>query len=295
MRQNFYRLRRDGAKCYSYAESSPDNSEKTVKCRLCKRVCTEYKNDIKSVCFIGERVADYYFATGTRWSIISEKFQNLLLNSDITGYELKEIESYGWYDTEKNPIDIDGSGYKQLIVTGRCGDLRFKSGRFIKKCKLCNNFDYDDAQTEIGLGFDLKDWGGHDMSLYNNWGGNIIVTQKVKDLIEKNKLRNVDFELLSEFDFDQLRNPHKKKYFYKPWREHADYSSFNKDWTKVWEDYFDKGAGLTQEQILKQLDKMSKYFGIEEHRRVKPKKNKKPLSFLKILIDRLHFRGPAGF
>ncbi|MDR0404274.1 MAG: hypothetical protein LBH37_00460 [Oscillospiraceae bacterium] len=211
MQQNFYRLRDDHYKLYALPQPSPNNIEEVTECKSCKAIRVKCKNDIKSISFIGKRVADYHSGGLNHWNIISEKFQNLLLNSDITGYELKEIEFYGWYDKREKRVDIDGSEYKQLITTGKCGDLRFKSGRFIKKCKLCNGIDHDDAQTEIGLGFDLKDWSGHDMCLYNNWSGNIIVTQKVKDLIEKNKIRNVDFELLSEFDFDWFRAYENKK------------------------------------------------------------------------------------
>lgn len=39
------------------------------------------------------------------------------------------------------------------------------------------------------------------MFYFKNWIGVIIVTEKVKQLLEKNKMKNVIFEKLDEFTF----------------------------------------------------------------------------------------------
>ena len=47
-----------------------------------------------------------------------------------------------------------------------------------------------------------EEWDGSDIFYFKDWKGLIVVTEKVKYLLEKNKMKNVAFANLEEFAFN---------------------------------------------------------------------------------------------
>lgn len=182
-----------------YAEAIRDENQMIVKkCSICGSIFSNRKNDKFRVHFQGKREGDYYYAPIC--NIVSQKFLSLLKSENITGFIEKDIECSGWYDTLGNILQIDFSKYKELEVTGKAGYLKNINGKQVIKCIKCNSVDWKHLHEVNGLLVDLS-WDRSDLFYFENWQGVIITTKKVKELVEKNKLKNIEFEKLSEFKF----------------------------------------------------------------------------------------------
>ena len=153
------------------------------------------------VYFEGKKQGDCYGVPNG--SIVNEKMQEILRTEGITGFTLENINVEGWYDSKRNSLLINYEDLKELKVIGRCGYLRDKNGEMLEKCNECGKINYAKAEDEVeGLSVNLDEWDGSDMFQFKNWRGVIIVTEKVKEIIEKNKLKNIKFTDISEFQFD---------------------------------------------------------------------------------------------
>lgn len=147
----------------------------------------------------GKKAADYYYATNC--NIISGKMQKLLLEAEITGFTLRDLDIQEWYDKKGKKLDLPYDDLKEIVITGRCGYLRHKDGRIVDKCNLCGGKNYKKQGEVNGLSVNLKEWDKSDMFYFKNWEGPIIVTEKVKEIVEKNKLKNIRFENIKDFKF----------------------------------------------------------------------------------------------
>ena len=109
-----------------------------------------------------------------------------------------------WVDHRGNPIaGKDFSKYKDLLITGRTGLLKDINGNVLKMdCEVCGRLQIggegslDEAE---GLMVDENEWDGSDMFYFKNWEGNLIVTERVKTIIEKGKFRNIEFYNLKDY------------------------------------------------------------------------------------------------
>lgn len=194
--QNFYIL---DEKYSGYAEAVyKDNKTEVSECSLCAGRKVMRISEL-SVYFKGKKQADFY--TATNYSIISSKFLKILQLGNISGYTLANINSLGWYDGKGNPLNIDTSDLKELVVEGRCGYLRHQDGTQIDKCEKCGRF-LPEAKSKVhGLSVDIDEWDKSDIFFFKNWFGMIIITQKVKDLLEQNKITNIKFQNIKDFKF----------------------------------------------------------------------------------------------
>ncbi|QAS59364.1 hypothetical protein [Clostridium septicum] len=124
----------------------------------------------------GKKIADYY--TVSNHNIISGKFQDVLKNESIKGYKLKEIKVDAWVDGSYKKIDNDYTDLMEIDIIGRCGYLRNLNGVIIEKCEKCHTEHQDEI---IGLSVDINSWDKSDIFYFDNWIGNIIVTERVKN------------------------------------------------------------------------------------------------------------------
>ncbi len=67
-------------------------------------------------------------------------------------------------------------------------------------CSTCGNIIENESGI-VGVSFDISKWDGSDIFLVDNFTGIPVVTQKVKDLLEKNKIKNVTFTSIKEKEF----------------------------------------------------------------------------------------------
>lgn len=196
MQNEFYIL----SKTYTnYAIAVREEQPSIVnKCSVCGAVSGRRRPDEKfKMHFEGKKIGDYYFAPIC--NIVSEKMLQLLKDNEITGFREKEIECTGWYDKKGNELPIDFSGVRELEITGRTGKLLNLEGKEVENCPHCNALKDEGLRSVEGLSVG-EEWDGSDMFYFKNWNGVTIVTSKVKELLESNKMKNVDFIKLSEYE-----------------------------------------------------------------------------------------------
>lgn len=194
MKNEFYIL----SKTYTnYAIAVQEEQPFIVEeCPVCGAIFDKRIEEKYKMHFEGKKVGDYYFAPIC--NIVSEKMLQLLKDNEITGFREKEIECTGWYDRHGNKLDMDFE-YVELEVTGRGGDLLDIDGEKVKKCPECNNLDWDSLEEVEGLSIG-EEWDGSDIFYFDDWKGAVIVTQRVKELLESEGMKNIDFTKLSEYE-----------------------------------------------------------------------------------------------
>ncbi len=125
--------------------------------------------------------------------MIDQKLKELFEKNQITGYELKDINFVGSYGFQDD-------GIQEMIITGRAGHLQKLNGEKFEACSTCGNI-IENKRGIIGVSFGIDKWDGSDIFLIDNFRGIPVVTQKVKDLLEKNKIKNVSFTSIKEKEF----------------------------------------------------------------------------------------------
>lgn len=127
--------------------------------------------------------------------ILSKKIVDLFLKHNISGWKTYEIELL---DKKKTLIQ----GYFGLSVTGRCDSIDLS-----KSTIVLHQYPARKSPRFKGHYFDPKSWDGSDIFMERpdekgNTTASILVTQRVKDLFEKEKIRNVKLERLGETETD---------------------------------------------------------------------------------------------
>lgn len=175
-----------------------DNQTIVEKCPMCGAIFEKRKYNKIKVHFSGKKEGDYYFVPIC--NIVSERLLETLREAEITGFSEKEIECSGWYDKKGNKLPINISKYKELVVNGRTGNLLSKDGKEVLRCPKCNALRGTALDKVNGLSVG-NEWDGSDIFYFKNWEGPIIVTKKVKVLLEKKKMKNIIFKDLEDFIF----------------------------------------------------------------------------------------------
>ena len=145
---------------------------------------------------------EYDYLSSGNGIIVSGKFLNALSEVSATGYMVKDIELLGWYNGNgKIRLDKNVDNYKELVVTGRCGYERNKKHELPKSCDLCKTVGSHEAL--YGMSVDLNEWDGSDICFYTNsvWG-HVIVTEKVKTILEKKKMKSIYFQKIEDYVWD---------------------------------------------------------------------------------------------
>lgn len=129
-----------------------------------------------------------------KWHTVSPKFMQVLVDNKITGIGFKDILID---DGKENLLT---TVLKQLDVYGRCGLLTDLNGEEISNCPVCHRVTPDNLEGKKGLSVNLDKWDGSDVFYYDNWEGNMIVSEKVKEVIEKNNITNIHFGNIHSYD-----------------------------------------------------------------------------------------------
>ena len=135
-----------------------------------------------------------YDLVGSGWAIFhlfSSKIINILVENHITGWKIYPCELYG----------LDGKmieGYSIFSVTGRCAPIDWtKSEKFIKDPYIIGGGAADMIR---GIYFGLDSWDGSDIFTAEGGTAFTFVTQKVRDLLIKNKVTNILLERVTEME-----------------------------------------------------------------------------------------------
>lgn len=196
---DFYVMR---IKFSNYADLECPYSQPYKKevCSTCGGIYTTRINPIIQTKFVGKKEADYYYDSSFITHLVSPKLLQALKEANITGYYDQETDFIDWTDRSTGKsMQIDGSKYREIVITGRGGYLTDLEGKPIPHCEKCGKIESFGIYAYSGFSTDA--WDGNDMFFLKNWPGVLIVTSKVKKLLSKLKFKNIAFEPLNEYRF----------------------------------------------------------------------------------------------
>jgi hypothetical protein len=137
----------------------------------------------------GTRPADLMGTTLLSLRLISQRCADLLLDNRFTGWRTHPVHLR---DKRGDAIE----GYHCLVITGRAGSIDASRSRI----ELDPPPVPRGAATyvEIGMYFDPDSWDGSDIFVPQGTTA-ICVSERVKDAVERERITNVQFTALSEF------------------------------------------------------------------------------------------------
>lgn len=175
------------SQCYWAQESKLDH----VPIDVFRDGMRGFKGVIPMTITKGGRPCDF-LGNSAALHVASERVIRLFEEHDITGYDT--------YDVEVSGGKVELPRYYGLIATGRGGHILPKESG----AKFSGERD-PAARTIMALKcivFDENQWDGSDIFyLDEDRGGGIIVTEKVRDLFKKEKVRNCELTPLEEAGF----------------------------------------------------------------------------------------------
>ncbi len=155
------------------------------------------EKDVKGVVTVkhemgGKTLYDVIWTTNAYPLIVSERVIDLFKSNGITGWKTYKVQ------VRSKQNELINQKYFGLIITGRCGHRDYsKSSIVLGKIGI-------HIEPHIkGFYFDKDYWDGSDLFMSNpDQEGNSTMhrfcTQKVVDLFEKEKIKNVVFEKLND-------------------------------------------------------------------------------------------------
>ncbi len=197
MEQNFYILEDDYDSNYAKAIYEKNHIKRHI-CEVCGGIRVEILSNLK-ISFKGKKEADFYMTSPH--FIINERMYNILKEANITGFDIKDINVVGCYDNRGNRIKFNTNGLKEMIVKGKGGFLRNIDSSLIEKCENCGKIQRTTQYNVNGLSVSFEEWDRSDIFHFENLRGLPIVTEKVKNILEKAKIKNIKFQNIKEFKF----------------------------------------------------------------------------------------------
>lgn len=145
----------------------------------------------------GGRPCDFLGNSATL-RIASERVVTLLRDHGLTGYDT--------YDVELSGGKVELPKYYGLVAVGRGGHILPKESGV-----KYGSRNRDGTRSIMGirrLVFDESQWDGSDFFYLDEFpAGQIIVTEKVKDIFKKEKVRNCELTPVEEFSFGYFGEP----------------------------------------------------------------------------------------
>ncbi len=122
---------------------------------------------------------DVEWNSGLGLVVFSNRVKNLLEEHGITGWKAYPIDLY---DKSGGLVE----GYSGLGVTGRCG-----AGEPTKVVKRLTTYPGGVFPKYFGYYFDPETWDGSDIFIPDNGSTITMVTERVRNLLKKNKIRHI--------------------------------------------------------------------------------------------------------
>ena len=185
--EKFYFMKRDYDANYAKSIYVSHNTD-IMECELCGGIYVQILGELH-IKMKGKKKGDYYCVPGH--FILGKKLRDLFIENKITGFELKDI-------CIDSGIGFEKEGLQEMVIVGRSGYLQKADGTLFGKCEKCGRV-LEDMDGYVGTM--IHDWDGSDVFLIKNLRGIPVVTEKVKELCEKNKIKNVVFTDVTEFEF----------------------------------------------------------------------------------------------
>lgn len=137
----------------------------------------------------GKKINDVIDTEYASLYLISDRLKSILEENQFTGWKTFAIQLY---DKKGNEV----SGYHGLSVTGTCGPIDYEKSEIIEK-RMTPQGPACRFYKGRYIGLDL--WDGTDFFFPGEFRG-IIITKKVAQVLQKNKITNVRLKNLADVE-----------------------------------------------------------------------------------------------
>lgn len=139
-----------------------------------------------------KKLSDFLTTFLSEW-IVTDAVADILKQNGVSGYKLKPVEVCNM----ELPCKL-----WEFIVTGVGGDAHSNSGIYLKhQCKYCKHKRY--SAFENGIIVDEENWDGSDIFTVTGYPRYLLVTEKVKSIIESNRFTGVLFTASHELKWPE--------------------------------------------------------------------------------------------
>lgn len=148
--------------------------------------------------FSGKKWTDVLNPSSVSLYIFSDDFINVLKQNNITGWKTFSIKI-------SDKLGKEVKGYSGFSIVGRCGEPDYTKSHIYEKQLVPNG-----KRTKYykGLHIGLDKWDGSDFFIPEKTL-HIVITEKVRQIIRKQKITNVILQKLSEYEIAEFALPKK--------------------------------------------------------------------------------------
>ena len=189
---SFYLFSCKASPCWAYVRSVSVTRNKQECCGSIKR---EFKPPLDYV-LEGKKTGDTAFITG--YFAVSRRVKDIFEENNITGCEFIPMNCTEWHEKNGKTMDKSGVEYYFMKVKSTCGLSLDIHGDECPHCEVCGSLKYLGMDFE-GFAFDESKWDGSDIFVFENKDNQPIITEKIKKILAKEKLTNVEFIKIPSF------------------------------------------------------------------------------------------------
>lgn len=189
---SFYFFDCKASDCWAYIYSVSVTRNEQECCGAIKR---EFKSPLNYI-LVGKKLGDTAFMTG--YFAVSKRVKEIFKKNNISNCEFIPIDCTEWREKNGKSKDKTDVEYYYMQVKSTCGLALDINGEECPHCPVCNNLEYIGMDFE-GFSFDESKWDGSDIFIFNNKDNIPIITEKLKKILVKEKLTNVEFVKVPSF------------------------------------------------------------------------------------------------
>lgn len=144
----------------------------------------------------GKRLGDTAYISG--YYAVSRRVKEIFENNNISNCEFIPMNCTEWRERNGSRKDKSEVEYYFMQVKSTCGLALDIHGSECPHCPVCNSLEYIAPDFE-GFAFDESKWDGSDIFVFENKDNVPIITERLKKILAKEKLTNVEFEKITSF------------------------------------------------------------------------------------------------
>ncbi|MCK4261333.1 MAG: hypothetical protein KAX49_20350 [Halanaerobiales bacterium] len=159
-----------------------------LKCSLCDGIERRELGTAK-ITLEGKKPADIY--QNVRLVLAGRKVQDIIRENKIVGVRFCDLDIEDNSQLDESHV----SELRQMEILGRCYKVFSGDGQEIEHCPLCKRVQEDERiKADSGIQVVEDYWDGSDIFMFDYGLLSIIVTERVKEIFERNQISNVYFE-----------------------------------------------------------------------------------------------------
>lgn len=185
-KMSFYFFDCKASDCWAYVYSV---SAARNKKQCCGSIIREFNSPLNYI-LEGKRLGDTAFMTG--YFAVSKRVKEIFEKNNIANCEFIPMNCTEWRERNGKPKDKSDVEYYYMQVKSTCGIALNIKGEECPHCQVCKSLEYIGMDFE-GFSFDESKWDGSDIFVFENKDNIPIITEKLKKILAKEKLTNVEF------------------------------------------------------------------------------------------------------